>query len=194
MEDYSVHLHDTYNSTHRTEGKRIGSLRTRKLGKKILKKTKTEEKNKKISKVKKHGSGDCCDSVQTNKVSDRDCGRGFRRQKGHQDASVRQPSALSDLLGGSTCMDVDVDSVEADLNAYTRVQQVSLDTDPLIWWKQHVQEFPRLTRMVRQHLDVPATSVSPERLFSSVGLVKSDLRGRLLDNTLIDVMWAKQAP
>jgi hypothetical protein len=37
-------------------------------------------------------------------------------------------------------------------------------------------------------------SASPERLFSSVGLVKSDLRGRLLDSTLIDVMWAKQAP
>jgi hypothetical protein len=27
----------------------------------------------------------------------------------HQDASVHQPSDLSDLLGGSTCMDVDVD-------------------------------------------------------------------------------------
>ena len=40
----------------------------------------------------------------------------------------------------------------------------------------------------------PATSASLERLFSSVGLVKSDLRGRLLDNTLIDGMWAKQAP
>ena len=112
----------------------------------------------------------------------------------HQDASVRQPSALSDLLGGSTCMDVDVDSVEAELNAYTRVQQVPLDTDPLMWWKQHVQEFPRLARMARQHLAVPATSASPERLFSSVGLVKSDLRGSLLDTTLIDVMWAKQAP
>jgi hypothetical protein len=91
-------------------------------------------------------------------------------------------------------MDVDVDSVEAELNAYTRVQQVPLDTDPLMWWKQHVQEFPRLTRMARQHLAVPATSASPERLFSSVGLVKSDLRGSLLDTTLIDVMWAKQAP
>ncbi len=112
----------------------------------------------------------------------------------HQDASVHQPSALNDLLGGSTCMDVDVDSVEAELNGYTRVQQVPLDTDPLMWWKQHVQEFPRLTRMARQHLTVPATSASPERLFSSVGLVKSDLRGRLLDSTLIDVMWAKQAP
>ncbi len=44
-------------------------------------------------------------------------------------------------------MDVDVDSVEAELNTYTRVQKVPLDTDPLMWWKQHVQEFPRLTRM-----------------------------------------------
>ncbi len=39
-------------------------------------------------------------------------------------------------------------------------------------------------------------TVSPQRLFSShsVGLVKSDFRGSLLDTTLIDVMWAKQAP
>ena len=91
-------------------------------------------------------------------------------------------------------MDVDVDSVEAELNAHTRVKQVPLDTDPLMWCKQHVQEFPRLARMTRQHLAVPSTSPSPERLFSSVGLVKSDLRGRLLDNTLIDVMWVKQVP
>ncbi len=91
-------------------------------------------------------------------------------------------------------MDVDVDSVEAELNSYTRVQQVTLDTDPLMWWKQHIQEFPRLVRMTRQHLSVPATSASPERLFRSVGIVKSDFRVRLLDSTLIDVMWAKQAP
>jgi hypothetical protein len=64
----------------------------------------------------------------------------------------------------------------------------------LMWWKQHVQDFPRLTRMVRQYLTVSATSVSPERLFSSVGLVKSDLWGNLVDTTLIDVIWAKQAP
>jgi hypothetical protein len=51
----------------------------------------------------------------------------------------------------------------------------------------------RLARMARQYLAVPARSASPERLFSSVGLVKSDLWGRLLDTTLIDVMWAKQA-
>ena len=107
----------------------------------------------------------------------------------HQDTSVHQPNDLSDLLGGSTSMDVYVDSVETELNSYTRVHQVPLDTDPLMWWKQHVQEFPRLTRMVSQHLVVPATSASPKGLFNSVGLVKSDLWGRLLHTTLIDVMW-----
>ena len=89
----------------------------------------------------------------------------------------------------STSMDV-----ETELNAYTRVQQVPFDTDPLMWWKNHVQDFPLLDRMTRQYLTVSATSVSPERLFSRVGLVKSDWWGILLDTTLIDVMWAKQAP
>ena len=114
-----------------------------------------------------------------------------------EEAQVPKPSVLDDLLGvSSTSMDVDPSSVngETELNAYMRVQQVAKDTDPLMWWKQHQQEFQRLARMTRQYLAVPASSASPERLFSSVGLVKSDLRGSLLDTTLIDVMWAKQAP
>jgi hypothetical protein len=113
------------------------------------------------------------------------------------EAQVPKPSVLDDLLGvSSTSMDVDPSSVngETELNAYMRVQQVANDTDPLMWWKQHQQEFPCLSRMARQYLSVPASSASPERLFSSVGLVKSDLWGSLLDSTLIDVMWAKQAP
>ena len=113
------------------------------------------------------------------------------------EVQVPKPSVLDDLLGvSSTSMDVDPSSVngETELNAYMRVQQVANDTDPLMWWKQHQQEFPHLSHMTRQYLTVPVSSSSPERLFSSVGLVKSDLRGSLLDTTLIDVMWAKQAP
>ena len=49
-------------------------------------------------------------------------------------------------------------------------------------------------RMTRQYLAVLASSSSPAKLFSSVGIVKSDLRGSLLDTTLIDVMWDKQTP
>jgi hypothetical protein len=115
----------------------------------------------------------------------------------HADGQVPKPSVLDHLLGvSSTSMDVDPSSVngETELNACMRVQQVANDTDPLMSWKQHQQEFPRLARMTRQYLAVPASSASPKRLFSSVGLVKSDLRGSLLDTTLIDVMWAKPAP
>jgi hypothetical protein len=44
-----------------------------------------------------------------------------------------------------------------NLPAYTRVHQVAHATDPRMWWKQHVQDFPRLARMARQYLAVPAT-------------------------------------
>ena len=73
-----------------------------------------------------------------------------------------------------------------------RSQQVSLNVDPLWWWKNHEAKFPHMAHMARQYLGVPATSASCERLFSSVGLVKTDLRGSLLDSTIIDIMWAKQ--
>ena len=48
--------------------------------------------------------------------------------------------------------------------------------------------------IIGQYLAVPATSASPERFFSRVGLVQTDLRGSLLDTTMIDLMWAKQPP
>jgi hypothetical protein len=67
-------------------------------------------------------------------------------------------------------------------------------TDPLMWWKQYQPEFPDLVRMTRQYLVVPTTSASPERFFSRVGLVQTDLRGSLLYTTMIDLMWVKQAP
>jgi hypothetical protein len=110
---------------------------------------------------------------------------------------VKNRSDLDELSGMSTAsMDFDVSSVEgeAQLQAYMQVQQVPNDTDPLMWWKQHQQEFPDLSRMARQYLAVPATSASPESFFSRVGLVQTDLRGSLLDTTMIDLMWAKQAP
>ena len=52
----------------------------------------------------------------------------------------------------------------------------------------------RMMRVGNQYLVVPATSASPERFFSRVGLVQTDLRGSLLDTTMIDLMWAKQVP
>ncbi len=113
------------------------------------------------------------------------------------DGQIKYRSDLDELLGMSTAsMDFDVASVEgeAQLQTYMQVQQVPNDTDPLMWWKKHQPEFPDLTRMTRQYLTVPVTSTSPERFFSRVGLVQTDLHGRLLHTTMIDLMWVKQTP
>ena len=92
------------------------------------------------------------------------------------DGQVKHRSDLDELLGMSTAsMDFDVASVEGEdqFQTYMEVQHLTNDTDPLMWWKQHQQEFPDLARMARQYLAV---------------------RGRLLDTTMIDLMWSKQAP
>jgi hypothetical protein len=70
----------------------------------------------------------------------------------HADGQVPKPSVLDVLLGvSSTSMDVDPSSVngETEFNTYMWVQEVANDTDPLMWWKQHQKEFPRLVRMTR---------------------------------------------
>jgi hypothetical protein len=92
------------------------------------------------------------------------------------DGQVKHRSDLDELLGMSTTsMDFDVVSVEGEdqLQAYMQLQQVTNDTDPLMWWKQHRQEFPDLVRMTRLYLVVPTTSASPVRFFSRVGLVQT---------------------
>jgi hypothetical protein len=55
------------------------------------------------------------------------------------DGQVKHRSDLDELLDMSTTsMDFDVASVEgeAQLQTYMEVQQVTNDTDPLMWWKQ----------------------------------------------------------
>ncbi|KAL5637884.1 hypothetical protein ACGC1H_002229 [Rhizoctonia solani] len=46
----------------------------------------------------------------------------------------------------------------------------------LIWWKEHETHFPVLSRIARDFLAIPATSVSVEHLFPRCKLVMSDYR------------------
>ena len=68
----------------------------------------------------------------------------------------------SKLLTGSEKQRLDKMFTKVIVQAYMQVQQVPNDTDLLMWWKQHC-----------------------------VGLVQTDLRGSLLDTTMIDLMWGK---
>ena len=48
--------------------------------------------------------------------------------------------------------------------------------DPLKWWASHCDSYPRVAKVARSILGIPATSVSSERVFSKAGLLLSNRR------------------
>ena len=62
---------------------------------------------------------------------------------------------------------------------------------PLAWWKIHASEYLTVTRMARDFLAIPGTSVSVERLFSKSRHLCSDLRSSLLAPTIMRAMLSK---
>ena len=64
-------------------------------------------------------------------------------------------------------------SVDAptEILAYLEKKPMPKDTDPLMYWKEHVNIFPVLVQIAR----VQCTSVPSERLFSSAGLAIDNL-------------------
>ena len=51
--------------------------------------------------------------------------------------------------------------------------------DPLIWWKANAYRFPILSKLARELLSAPPSSVESERLFSIGGNIYTSKRNRL---------------
>lgn len=69
---------------------------------------------------------------------------------------------------------------------------LEMDTcDILMWWKFHKSSFPLLSKLAKDVLAVCATSVPSERAFSSSKHVTTDLRNRLKEEIIEDLMLAK---
>ncbi|KAK0132988.1 Zinc finger BED domain-containing protein 1 [Merluccius polli] len=59
--------------------------------------------------------------------------------------------------------------IEAELSAYMQSSTIDNEEDPLLWWRTHKVNFPRLSNMARKYLP-PAL---PQRLFSASGNIVS---------------------
>ncbi len=59
--------------------------------------------------------------------------------------------------------------MEAELNSYLMSPAIDGEQDPLAWWKEHRVNFPRLSKLARKYLCIPATSSPSERLSSAGG-------------------------
>jgi len=74
--------------------------------------------------------------------------------------------------------------VEEELKEYFTFPEISKSADPLVWWKTHAEQFPRLSMLAKSYLAIPATSAASERVWSIAGDTISDKRAALGDSTL----------
>ncbi|KAK0144041.1 Zinc finger BED domain-containing protein 1 [Merluccius polli] len=62
---------------------------------------------------------------------------------------------------------------------YLQTTEVESDADPLDWWRCHQTNFPRIAKLARQYLCIPATSAPSERTFSTGGNIVTCHRAAL---------------
>ncbi|KJZ69043.1 hypothetical protein HIM_11569 [Hirsutella minnesotensis 3608] len=67
-----------------------------------------------------------------------------------------------------------------ELGAYMRQAPVRRENlNPILWWRDHQEEYPRLSKFALDMLAIPAMSVDPERTFSVTKLTVSSQRHSL---------------
>ena len=72
------------------------------------------------------------------------------------------------------------EKLQMEFDKYLQLRgSVSLQTNPLVWWKERQKEFPILARFFRAYCPFPATNTSSERVFNMEGQVVTSTRKRL---------------
>ncbi|CAG5100650.1 Similar to Zbed4: Zinc finger BED domain-containing protein 4 (Mus musculus) [Cotesia congregata] len=66
-----------------------------------------------------------------------------------------------------------------EMVVYLNCGLIGPQQDPLIWWRQEKNKYPRLSLMARRYLGIPSTSSESERLFFTAGDIVSDKRTSL---------------
>ncbi len=123
-----------------------------------------------------------CDLIKNSLESEKEMGLTVERDE-------TQPLAKkprSDSLSASAIAVLFGEDYNVEMSDTTELNQYCLDTcppihiDPMDWWKTNHYKYPRLAKLAKAYLSVPATSVPSERVFSAAGLIVNRLRSRLL--------------
>ena len=72
-----------------------------------------------------------------------------------------------------------ISAVEMEIRYYMELKRMPLDCDPLVWWKDNCSTLPKMAKIAKKILGIPASSVPSERVFSKAGEVISARRSRL---------------
>jgi len=71
-----------------------------------------------------------------------------------------------------------------EVDEYLTTSTEPLNTNPCEWWKSHQLQYPVLSKIARDYIGIPSTSVPSEQAFSKSGELISKKRNRLSDNAI----------
>ncbi|XP_056445916.1 E3 SUMO-protein ligase ZBED1-like isoform X2 [Gadus chalcogrammus] len=71
-------------------------------------------------------------------------------------------------------------AIASELQSYLQSGNLDTEEDPLSWWREHQRLYPRLAKLAKKYLCIPATSSPSERVFSTGGNLVTCLRSSLM--------------
>ena len=72
-----------------------------------------------------------------------------------------------------------ISKIKTEMAVYDTLEVIAKDADVLMWWKEHEQTLPLLSKFARRVLAIPASSGKSERVFSTGGNFVTAKRTRL---------------
>ncbi|CAL9706522.1 unnamed protein product [Knipowitschia caucasica] len=87
-------------------------------------------------------------------------------------------TAMALLLGNAYFCNA-INTSEIEVKNFLTENPISLEVNPVHWWKTNATRFPRVANLAQKYLAIPGTSVPSERVFSTAGLTVNRLRTRL---------------
>ena len=83
--------------------------------------------------------------------------------------------------------------IRAEIDRYLQTPVAAKGSDILTWWKGMSSEaYPKLGRLARRYLCIPAASTASERIFSDAGNVVTWSRSKLHVNNVEKLVYVKE--
>ena len=92
-------------------------------------------------------------------------------------AKKQKRTALDILLGDDDSEDTS--SSDTELEEFMLEKPLPHNSDVMAWWRVNECRFPKLAKLAKVYLGIPATSASYERIFSKAGFITAKQRNCL---------------
>lgn len=80
---------------------------------------------------------------------------------------------------------------EVDLYIEFQLKDNETYSNPLVFWRQHEQAFPHLSKLAKKIFSIPCSSAAVEREFSAAGQIVTQRRSSLEPGTINDIIFLR---